>query len=144
MHSGDIHTIVQGTGMDEGQRTAFIDTFQADKSGTLVGFAVLGGIFSEGIDLKGDRLNGVIVVGVGLPQIGFERDLIKQHFSRSGKNGYDYAYVYPGLNKVLQAGGRLIRSETDTGTIILIDDRYLQEKYQSLLPEQWQDFSILK
>jgi DNA excision repair protein ERCC-2 len=143
-HSVDIQTIVQGTGMDEGQRTAFIDTFQAENSGTLVGFAVLGGIFSEGIDLKGDRLNGVIVVGVGLPQIGFERDLIKQYFSRAGKNGYDYAYVYPGLNKVLQAGGRLIRSETDTGTIILIDDRYLQEKYQSLLPEQWQDFSIMK
>lgn len=144
MESGDIQTIVQGTGMDEDHRTAFIDAFQAENTATLVGFAVLGGIFSEGIDLKGDRLNGVIVVGVGLPQIGFERDLIKQYFSRSGKNGYDYAYVFPGLNKVLQAGGRLIRSETDTGTIILIDDRYLQERYQSLLPEQWRSFSILK
>jgi len=144
IQSGDIQTIVQGTGMDEDHRSTFIDTFQAENSRTLVGFAVLGGIFSEGIDLKGDRLNGVIVVGVGLPQIGFQRDLIKQYFSRAGKNGYDYAYVYPGMNKVLQAGGRLIRSETDTGTIILIDDRYLQEKYQSLLPEQWLEFSIIK
>lgn len=142
--SGDIQTIVQGTGMGEEQRTVFLDSFQADKGGTLVAFAVLGGIFSEGIDLKGDRLNGVIIVGVGLPQIGFERDLIKQYFSRAGKNGYDYAYVYPGMNKVLQAGGRLIRSETDTGTIILIDDRYLHEKYQSMMPEQWRSFSIIK
>ena len=107
-----------------------------------MGFAVLGGIFSEGVDLKGDRLNGVIVVGVGLPQIGFERDLIKQHFSSTGKNGYDYAYVYPGMNKVLQAGGRLIRSEKDTGTILLIDDRYLQQKYQSLLPDVWKSYTI--
>ncbi|WP_102265091.1 ATP-dependent DNA helicase [Mesobacillus jeotgali] len=138
-----IPTIVQGIGMADAEREAFLESFKADGSGSLVGFAVLGGIFSEGVDLKGDRLNGVIVVGVGLPQIGFERDLIKQHFSSTGKNGYDYAYVYPGMNKVLQAGGRLIRSEKDTGTILLIDDRYLQFKYQSLLPDVWKSFTII-
>ncbi|MBT2638224.1 ATP-dependent DNA helicase [Bacillus sp. ISL-39] len=138
-----VPTIVQGTGMGEAEREAFLESFKPGGSGSLVGFAVLGGIFSEGVDLKGDRLNGVLVVGVGLPQIGFERDLIKQHFSSEGKNGFDYAYVYPGMNKVLQAGGRLIRSEKDTGTIILIDDRYLQHKYQSLLPDVWRRYAIL-
>jgi DNA excision repair protein ERCC-2 len=137
-----IATIVQGSGMADAEREAFLESFKPE-NGALVGFAVLGGIFSEGVDLKGDRLNGVIVVGVGLPQIGFERDLIKQHFSSTGKNGYDYAYVYPGMNKVLQAGGRLIRSENDTGMILLIDDRYLQQKYQSLLPDVWKRYTII-
>lgn len=143
VQNNDITTIVQGIGMGDNDRTVFIESFKSDNDEPLVGFAVLGGIFSEGIDLKGDRLNGVIVVGVGLPQIGFERDLIKQHFSATGKNGYDYAYIFPGMNKVLQAGGRLIRSENDTGTIILIDDRYLSSKYQGLLPAEWRNFSIL-
>ena len=109
---------------------------------TLIGFAVLGGVFSEGIDLIGDRLNGVIVVGVGLPQLCFERNLIKDYFHKQGKNGYNYAYVYPGMNKVLQAGGRLIRSEKDRGTIVLVDDRFLQKQYQLLLPPQWQQYRI--
>jgi DNA excision repair protein ERCC-2 len=139
-----IPTIVQGAGMADAERDAFLESFKSDRTGSLVGFAVLGGVFSEGVDLKGDRLNGVIVVGVGLPQIGFERDLIKEHFSATGKNGYDYAYVYPGMNKVLQAGGRLIRSEKDTGSILLIDDRYLQRKYQTLLPEVWKNFMVIQ
>ncbi|KIY21024.1 hypothetical protein UB32_16010 [Mesobacillus subterraneus] len=128
--------------MDEEERAAFLESFTADNKRSLVGFAVLGGVFSEGIDLKGDRLNGVVVVGVGLPQIGFERDLIKKHFAGIGKNGYDYAYVFPGMNKVLQAGGRLIRSEKDTGRIVLIDDRYLLPKYQALLPNNWKNFTL--
>lgn len=103
----------------------------------MIGFAVMGGVFSEGVDLVGDRLVGVIVVGVGLPQLGVERNMLKDYFNEQGKNGYDYAYVFPGMNKVLQAGGRLIRSETDRGTLVLIDDRYLQTQYQRLLPEEW-------
>ncbi|RSD25594.1 ATP-dependent DNA helicase [Mesobacillus subterraneus] len=138
----EIPTIVQRTGMTEAERDEFLQSFQPDIEGSLVGFAVLGGVFSEGVDLKGDRLNGVIVIGVGLPQIGLERDLIKKHFSSAGKNGFDYAYVFPGMNKVLQAGGRLIRSENDRGTILLIDDRYLQRKYQALLPDKWRNFTI--
>ena len=116
--------------MTEEEREAFLAAFKPNQSETLLGFAILGGIFSEGIDLIGDRLNGVVVVGVGLPQLCFERNLIKDYFNKQGKNGYNYAYIYPGMNKVLQAGGRLIRSEKDHGTIVLIDDRFLQKQYQ--------------
>lgn len=142
-HGDQIPTIIQEIGMADEERNRFLEKFRPDNEESLVGFAVMGGVFSEGVDLVGDRLNGVLIVGVGLPQIGFERDLIKQYFSSNGKNGYDYAYVFPGMNKVLQAGGRLIRSETDSGSIILIDDRYLQPKYQRLLPEEWRSFKKL-
>jgi DNA excision repair protein ERCC-2 len=135
--------LVQTSGMEEEEREEFLEKFGPRTSGTLVGFAVLGGIFSEGIDLKGDRLNGVIIVGTGFPQLSFERNLIKQYFDDHGLNGYDYAYVYPGMSKVLQAGGRLIRTENDTGTIILIDDRFLQGKYQHMLPREWADYQVL-
>ncbi|EKN65440.1 DEAD_2 domain-containing protein [Neobacillus bataviensis LMG 21833] len=139
----ETQTLIQSTGMTEEEREEFLAAFKADQNKTLLGFAVLGGIFSEGIDLIGDRLNGVVVVGVGLPQLCFERNLIKDHFNKQGKNGYDYAYVYPGMNKVLQAGGRLIRSETDHGTIVLVDDRFLQKQYQMLLPQEWKQFTII-
>ncbi|MCH6266331.1 MULTISPECIES: ATP-dependent DNA helicase [Neobacillus] len=135
--------LLQSTGMTEAQKEEFLAEFKPDLQQTIVGFAVLGGIFSEGIDLKGDRLNGVVVVGVGLPQLCFERNLIKDHFFKKNKNGYDYAYVIPGMNKVLQAGGRLIRSETDQGTIVLVDDRFLQRKYQALMPEEWLTYTII-
>ncbi|MBS4201843.1 ATP-dependent DNA helicase [Bacillus sp. FJAT-49732] len=137
-----IPTIIQGPGMTETEREDFLLKFQADQKDSLIAFAVLGGIFSEGVDLKGDRLNGVLLVGVGLPQIGFERELIKDYFSKTGQNGYDIAYVFPGMNKVLQAGGRLIRTETDTGIIMLFDDRYLQPKYKKMMPEEWRDFRV--
>jgi len=133
-------TLIQTIGMSEEEREAFLAAFQPNQNETLLGFAVLGGIFSEGIDLIGDRLNGVVVIGVGLPQLCFERDLIKDYFNKQGKNGYNYAYVYPGMNKVLQAGGRLIRSEEDRGTIVLIDDRFLQKNYFQLLPPEWRQY----
>lgn len=141
-HYPSVSTIIQDVGMSEGQREEFLAEFQSERPERLVGFAVLGGIFSEGVDLKGDRLEGVIVVGVGMPQIGFERDIMKDYFQSVGKNGFDYAYVYPGMNKVLQAGGRLIRSDSDTGVIALIDDRFLQRKYQALLPYEWQHYTV--
>ncbi|NOU66957.1 ATP-dependent DNA helicase [Paenibacillus sp. LMG 31461] len=137
------NVLVQQAKMTEEEREHFLSAFQAGAEKTLVGFAVMGGIFSEGIDLVGDRLTGVVVVGVGLPQLGPERNLIKDYMERTGKNGYDYAYVYPGMNKVQQAGGRLIRSETDHGVLLLIDDRYLQPRYQRLLPEEWRDYKVL-
>jgi Rad3-related DNA helicase len=133
----DAKTMIQTAGMAEEEREAFLDVFKPDHRESLLGFAVLGGIFSEGIDLIGNRLNGVVVVGVGLPQLCFERDLIRNYFNKQGKNGYNYAYVFPGMNKVLQAGGRLIRSEKDRGTIVLIDDRFLQFPYYQLLPPEW-------
>lgn len=138
----EIRTLVQGTGMTELERENFLSSFRPDNKETLLGFAVLGGIFSEGVDLPGDRLNGVMVVGVGLPQLGLERNLLRQYFNVEGKNGFDYAYVYPGMCKVLQAGGRLIRSETDTGIIVLADDRFLQRPYVQLLPEEWRDYLV--
>lgn len=136
-------TIVQDQGMSEAERENFLNTFTDVPNDSLLGFAVLGGIFSEGVDLVGDRLNGVIVIGVGLPQVCYERNLMKEHFFEKNKNGYDYAYVYPGMNKVLQAGGRLIRSEFDIGTIVLVDDRFLTEPYHSLLPKEWGHYTII-
>ncbi|MGO4692725.1 helicase C-terminal domain-containing protein [Paenibacillus sp. 2TAB26] len=135
--ASDAEVLLQTPDMAEEERDRFLGTFQAGSGKSLIGFAVMGGVFSEGVDLVGDRLVGVIVVGVGLPQLGVERNMLKDYFNEQGKNGYDYAYVFPGMNKVLQAGGRLIRSETDRGTLVLIDDRYLQSQYQRLLPEEW-------
>jgi DNA excision repair protein ERCC-2 len=139
----ELHTLLQGAGMSEEEREAFLEEFKPNQTETLIGFAVLGGVFSEGVDLKGDRLNGVVVIGVGLPQLCFERNLIKDHFNMKEKNGYDYAYVFPGMNKVLQAGGRLIRSEEDHGTIVLVDDRFLQRHYQELMPQEWRNFRVI-
>lgn len=137
-------TLVQHGEMSEAEREDFLAAFEAGRSGgALIGFAVMGGIFSEGIDLVGNRLTGVVVVGVGLPQIGLERNIIRDYFDRTGRNGYDYAYVFPGMNKVLQAGGRLIRSEQDTGLLVLVDDRYLQPHYARLLPAEWSDHAII-
>ncbi|WP_337100832.1 ATP-dependent DNA helicase [Paenibacillus sp. YIM B09110] len=129
--------LLQQKDMSEEERDQFLNSFQGGKERSLIGFAVMGGVFSEGVDLAGDRLVGVVVVGVGLPQLGLERNMIRDYFNEQGKSGYDYAYVFPGMNKVLQAGGRLIRSETDRGTLMLIDDRYLQPHYNRLLPEEW-------
>lgn len=139
----EIRSIIQTNRMDEEERQQFLEEFKKESSETLIGFAVLGGVFSEGVDLKGNSLNGVIVVGVGLPQLCLERNIIKDYFQTTGKSGYDFAYTFPGINKVLQAGGRLIRSETDTGVIVLIDDRFLSRKYQELLPIEWRDFKVI-
>ncbi|MBY6037774.1 ATP-dependent DNA helicase [Fictibacillus nanhaiensis] len=136
--------IVQHPAMAEEEREEFLAHFERVGDTSLVGFAVMGGIFSEGIDLKGDRLTGAVIIGVGLPQVGLERDTIKAYFQSTGKNGYDFSYVYPGMNKVLQAGGRVIRSEKDRGTLVLVDDRFLTRKYVEMLPEEWLDFIVLK
>ena len=104
---------------------------------SLVGFCVLGGIFSEGIDLKEDSLIGVVVVGTGIPMISRNRDIIRDYFNKCGKDGYAYAYVYPGMNKVLQAAGRVIRTAKDEGIILLLDDRFLTLEYELLFPREW-------
>ncbi|MGI8313530.1 ATP-dependent DNA helicase [Halobacillus mangrovi] len=138
----NVEAVAQEQGMDEERREDFLNQFVS--GGHLAGFAVLGGVFSEGVDLRGDRLNGVAVIGIGLAPRSFEKELIKEYFTENGKNGYDYAYVYPGMNKVLQAGGRLIRSEEDRGAIQLIDDRFLSSKYKRLFPEDWGNYRIIK
>ncbi|RJE86049.1 ATP-dependent DNA helicase [Paenibacillus sp. 1011MAR3C5] len=128
---------VQRSDMTEEERDGFLEAFQPGGERSLVGFAVMGGVFSEGVDLPGDRLIGVVVVGVGMPQLGLERDALRAYYQQRGNRGFHYAYVIPGMNKVLQAGGRLIRSETDEGQLMLIDDRYLEQDYRRLLPEEW-------
>jgi DNA excision repair protein ERCC-2 len=134
----DLDVIVQKPGMGERQRESFLERFEIDNPRTLVGFAVMGGIFGEGIDLVGTRLSGAAVVGVGLPAIGLERELIRSYFAERLEQGFEYAYLYPGINRVLQAAGRVIRSETDRGVVLLIDQRYGSEHYRTLLPEAWQ------
>lgn len=122
--------------MSEEERERFLGHF-ADTEGATLNFCVLGGIFSEGIDLTREQLIGVAIVGVGIPQIGLERNLIKAYFDENDKAGYHYAYTYPGMNKVLQAVGRLIRTEEDKGIILLIDDRYQTPLYEEMLPHAY-------
>lgn len=133
-------TVIQKQGMNELEREQFLDGFQPNPERTRLVFAVMGGVFSEGVDLPGDRLNGVVVVGAGLPQIGLENNVLREYYDRTGRNGFNYAYIFPGMNKVLQAGGRLIRTEEDKGVLVLVDDRFTQEPYRSLLPEEWHDY----
>ena len=102
----------------------------------------MGGIFGEGIDLVGDRLSGAVVVGVGLPGISLEKELIRDYFTTHHNAGFEYAYQYPGINRVLQAAGRVIRTETDRGVILLIDQRYGTYRYRSLLPSEWKPEKI--
>ena len=132
----DINTSIQESNMSEEEKEEFLSMFDEDNKETHVGFCVLGGHFSEGIDLTNDKLIGVIIVGVGMPQIGIERDIIKDHMKDNNK-GFDYAYVYPGMIKVLQAAGRCIRTDDDKGVILLLDKRYSQRIYQSLFPYEW-------
>ena len=130
----------QESNMDEDERQAFLEHFKESPHETTLGFCVLGGIFSEGIDLKADRLIGAIVVGTGLPGIGSERELLRSYFDETRGQGFDYAYLFPGMNKVLQAGGRVIRSESDQGIIALLDERFNYSSYQRLFPREWMPF----
>ncbi|MEA4902784.1 ATP-dependent DNA helicase [Desulfitobacterium sp.] len=138
MQNQKIRSLVQTQGMTEDEREIFLSQFQEDPQETLVGFSLLGGIFGEGIDLTGSRLSGAVIVGVGLPQICLERDLIRDYFQTTLKRGFEYAYVYPGFNKVLQAAGRVIRTEKDRGAVVLVDERFARSGYQKLFPHEWQ------
>lgn len=133
----EINTIIQSNIMSENEREEFLDNFNKSTVDSLIAFAVLGGIFSEGIDLTGERLIGAIVVGVGLPQICLERDIIKSYFDTKNNSGFEYAYMYPGMTKVLQAAGRVIRTEADKGVVLLIDERFSYSYYQRLFPIEW-------
>ncbi len=135
--------IIQQDYMDEQAREAFLESFQEEPDHVLIGFCVLGGIFSEGIDLKNDRLIGVMIVGTGIPQVCSERELLKDYFNSKGESGFDYSYRYPGMNKVLQAAGRVIRTAEDVGVIALLDERFLQFAYQKLFPREWEHFQVV-
>ena len=152
--------IIQNEYMSEREREEFLNFFrgstgpyadiQADiameieeEDSILIGFCVMGGIFGEGIDLKNDSLIGAIIVGTGVPQVCFERELLKDYFDILGENGFDYAYRYPGMNKVLQAAGRVIRTVEDVGIIALLDERFLQYSYRRLYPREWENFETV-
>jgi DNA excision repair protein ERCC-2 len=132
-----VRVLVQRPGMTEPERDAFLAAFSVEHGETLVGFAVLGGIFGEGIDLVGEQLIGAVIVGVGLPQLCVERNLIRDYFQQRNASGFDYAYTFPGMNRVLQAIGRVIRSETDHGVVLLIDARFIETRYRRLFPAWW-------
>ena len=121
------------------KKEEFLQEFKENPKKTLVAFCIMGGIFSEGIDLVRDKLIGVIVVGTGFPQVGTEREIIREYFDEKGMNGFDYAYRYPGMNKVLQAAGRVIRTSEDKGIIMLLDERFLNHEYELLFPREWND-----
>lgn len=151
--------IIQGESMSETEREAFLECFQkrgertargnfpgtagGERDRMLVGFCVLGGIFGEGIDLKGDSLIGVIIVGTGLPQVSHERGILKAYFDECGEDGFAYAFRYPGMNKVLQAAGRVIRTVEDVGVIALLDERFLQFSYRKLFPREWVNYETV-
>ena len=126
--------------MSEEEREAFLADFEEQRQQSFVGLCVLGGIFSEGIDLKEERLEGAIIVGTGLPMVCTEQKVLQSYFEEQGENGYDYAYQYPGMNKVMQAAGRVIRTARDCGVILLLDDRFLRGDVQAMFPREWSEY----
>ena len=137
-----IDIILQSQNMGEQEREKFLEEFDRNRDNSLVGFCVMGGVFSEGIDLTADRLIGAIIVGTGLPQVCNDREILKGYFDARGMRGFDYAYLYPGINKVLQSAGRVIRTETDRGIILLLDERFSQRQYRDSFPREWKNCQV--
>lgn len=140
----DVLTIVQKRGMTQKEKESFLDSFKDDRGVLRIGFCVLGGSFSEGVDLPGSRLIGAIVFGVGLPSLSNEKNIVKDYFELRNGCGYDYAYTFPGMNNVLQAAGRVIRRSEDKGVVVLVDDRYSEQKYKELFPEHWKQLKYAR
>ena len=138
INCGEMETCMQVSGMKEEEREAFLGQFAAEHERSFLAFCVMGGIFGEGIDLKNEQLIGAVVVGTGLPQISNEREILMHYYDERSGEGFDYAYRYPGMNKVLQAAGRVIRTVDDSGVILLLDDRFTRREYESLFPKEWE------
>ena len=138
----EVDSICQVSYMDEEQREEFLEEFEQEREKSLVAFCVMGGIFSEGIDLTDDKLIGAVIAGTGLPQVCTEREILKQYFNAADMDGFDYAYLYPGMNKVLQSAGRVIRTESDRGVILLLDDRFRAMRYREVFPREWQQYQL--
>ncbi len=138
----EVDSICQVSYMDEEQREEFLEEFEQEREKSLVAFCVMGGIFSEGIDLTEDKLIGAVIAGTGLPQVCTEREILKQYFNAADMDGFDYAYLYPGMNKVLQSAGRVIRTESDRGVILLLDDRFRAMRYREVFPREWQQYQL--
>ena len=138
-----IELLRQSPSMGEKEREAFLEAFQADREGTLIGCCVMGGIFAEGIDLVGDRLIGALIVGTGLPQISHERKILMDYYDKKGESGFDYAYRIPGMNKVQQSAGRVIRTTEDRGIIALLDERFLYQESLEMFPREWFPYQVV-
>ena len=138
----EIEYVMQSQYMLEEAREIFLENFEEDRKHSLMGFCVMGGIFSEGIDLAEDKLIGAIIIGTGLPQVCRERELLKNYFDAHGLRGFDYAYLYPGMNKVLQSAGRVIRTDEDRGVILLLDERFRDGRYQETFPREWKEYAL--
>ena len=138
----DVEILQQSPSMQEKEREDFLERFESENTGTLLGFCVMGGIFAEGIDLIGERLVGAVIVGTGLPQVSYEREILKQFYDRKKENGFDYAYRFPGMNKVLQSAGRVIRTKEDRGVILLLDERFCLPDYTGLFPREWEEYVV--
>lgn len=138
----EVDSICQVSYMDEEQREEFLEEFEQEREKSLVAFCVMGGIFSEGIDLTDDKLIGAVIAGTGLPQVCTEREILKQYFNAADMDGFDYAYLYPGMNKVLQSAGRVIRTESDRGVILLLDDRFRAMRYREVFPRERQQYQL--
>lgn len=134
--------LMQSPAMQENDREEFLEQFEEQREKTLLGFCVLGGIFAEGIDLTGEKLVGAVIVGTGLPQISYEREILKKYYDGKQENGFDYAYRFPGMNKVLQSAGRVIRTREDRGVILLLDERFCSFDYRNLFPREWENYQI--
>ena len=135
--------LVQGQGMKEQERQEFLEEFEKKRNHSLAAFCVMGGVFSEGIDLKEERLIGAVIVGTGLPMVCVEQEVLRGYFEEKEEAGFDFAYQYPGMNKVLQAAGRVIRTTEDEGIILLLDDRFLKREYLELFPREWEHFQMV-
>ena len=140
----DIGTLAQESGLDDAARAAFLEQFSPSPAKTLLGFGVMGGIFGEGVDLVGDRLIGCAIVGVGLPQVNPRQEILRRYYDEAGGTGFDYAYRFPGMNKVLQAAGRVIRTQEDRGVVLLLDDRFARGEYTRLFPRHWHQLQYLR
>ena len=138
-----IRTLVQESRLDDAARAEFLAQFVPDPAETLLGFGVMGGIFGEGVDLAGSRLIGCAIVGVGLPQVNPQQEMLRRYYDAQNGFGFDYAYRYPGMNKVLQAAGRVIRTPEDKGVVLLLDDRFAKPDYQRLFPLHWKHLQYL-
>lgn len=142
INQGEAEVLVQSSGMREAQKEEFLAAFGQEGTRSLVGFCVMGGIFGEGIDLKHDRLIGAVIIGTGLPQVCNEREILKNYYDKRGEDGFAYAYLYPGMNKVLQSAGRVIRTDEDEGVILLLDERFAGRQYLELFPREWADYAF--
>lgn len=142
MDNSDCEVLIQKAGMKEQEREEFLLAFDEERDNSFVAFCVMGGIFGEGIDLKNDRLIGAAIVGTGLPQISNEQEILKNYYDSHGGCGFDYAFRYPGMNKVLQAAGRVIRTTEDRGIILLLDERFLARDYERMYPREWEERKI--